>query len=168
MLVEKFQDDCLVHGHFWCVNGMIFAISKSPYCHKPSILLCSREYMVWMNMLVEEFQDGCFVLGYLWYANGMILAISESPRYRKERLPSSFCSKEYIVWKKLLVEEFQDGSLVHGHRWCVNEMILANSEYPYCWKPLIKFPLKKIYGFEDFVWRIPRWLFSAYASLMCE
>ena len=85
-----------------------------------------------------------------------------------KRLPSSFCSREYIVWKKMFVEEFQDGSLVHGHCWCVNEMILASSEYPYCWKPLIKFLLKKIYGLEDVDWRIPRWLFSAWASLMWE
>ena len=28
----------------------------------------------------------------------------------------------------MLVKEFQDGCLVHGHLWCVNEMIFANSE----------------------------------------
>ena len=66
-----------------------------------------------------------------------------------KRLPSSFCSREYIVSKKMLVEEFQDGSLVHGHLRCVNRMILTISESPYCWKPSIKFLLKKIYGLED-------------------
>ena len=46
---------------------------------------------------------------------------------------------------------------------------LAISEYPICRKPFIKFLFKRIYGLkEDVVWRIPRWLFSTWPSLMCE
>ena len=33
MLVEEFQDGCLVHGHLWCVNGF-FSYSESPCCRK--------------------------------------------------------------------------------------------------------------------------------------
>ena len=57
MLVEEFQDNCLVHGHLWCVNWVIFANSESymlPEAFHP--VFCSREYMVW-KMLFEEFQD---------------------------------------------------------------------------------------------------------------
>ena len=28
MLVEEIQDDLLMHGHLWCVNGMILAIQS--------------------------------------------------------------------------------------------------------------------------------------------
>ena len=45
MLVEEFQDDCLVLGNLWYANGMILAISKSPCCTKPSIkFLLKRIY----------------------------------------------------------------------------------------------------------------------------
>ena len=37
MLVEEFEDGCLVLGNFWYANGMILAISKSPCCQKPPI-----------------------------------------------------------------------------------------------------------------------------------
>ena len=30
--VEEFQDGCLVLGNLWYANGMILAISESPYC----------------------------------------------------------------------------------------------------------------------------------------
>ena len=40
-----------------------------------------------------------------------------------------------MVWKKMLVEEFQDGCLVHGHLLCVNGVIFAISEFPYCLMP---------------------------------
>ena len=35
-------------------------------------------------------------------------------------LPSSFWTREYMVWKKMLVEEFQDAWIVHGNLWWVN------------------------------------------------
>ena len=63
----------------------------------------------------------------------------------------------------------QDGCLVNGHLWCVHGMIFAISESPYCCKPSMKFLFMRIYGLEEDVgWRIPRWLFSAWPSLMCE
>ena len=83
-------------------------------------------------------------------------------------LPSSFCSRGYIVWKIIIFEEFQDDCLVLGHLWYVNGMILAISESPCCWKPSIKFLLKRIYGLEDVGWRIPRWLFRTRPSLIFE
>ena len=32
MMVEEFQDVCLVLGNLWYANGMIVAISESPCC----------------------------------------------------------------------------------------------------------------------------------------
>ena len=32
MMVEEFQDGCLVLGNGWYANGMIIAISESPCC----------------------------------------------------------------------------------------------------------------------------------------
>ena len=55
----------------------------------------------------------------------------------------------YMVWKEMVVEEFQDGCLVHGHLLCVNGVIFAISESPYCPKPSIKFLLKRKYGLEE-------------------
>ena len=58
---------------------------------------------------------------------------------------------------------------MHGHLWCVNGVIFANSESPYCWNLSIKFLIKRIYGSEEDVgWRIPRWLFTAWPSLMWD
>ena len=54
-----------------------------------------------------------------------------------------------MVWKKMLVEEFQDGCLVHGHLLCVNGVIFAISEFPYCWKPSINFLIKRIDSLEE-------------------
>ena len=69
----------------------------------------------------------------------------------------------------MLVEEFQDGCIVHDHLWYVNVVILAISKSPYCWKPSIIFFFKRIYGLkEDVGWKIPKWLFSAWPSLMSE
>ena len=83
-------------------------------------------------------------------------------------LPSSFCSRGYIVWK-MLDEKLQDGCLEHGSLWCVNGVSLAISKSLWCLKPSIKFLLKRIYGLEgDDVWINPRWLFSARQSLICK
>ena len=69
----------------------------------------------------------------------------------------------------MLVEEFQDGCIVHSHLWCENGVIWAFSESPYCRKPSINFLIRSIYGLEEDVgWRISRWLFSAWPSLMSE
>ena len=60
------------------------------------------------------------------------------------------CQKpsEYMIWKKL-VEQFEDGCLVHF--WYVYGMILAISELP-CWqKPSIYFLLKSMYGLKKMV-----------------
>ena len=54
-----------------------------------------------------------------------------------------------MVWKKMLVEEFQNGFLVQGNLLYANGMIKAISESPCCRKPFTKFLLKRIYGLED-------------------
>ena len=37
-----------------------------------------------------------------------------------------------MVWKMMMVEEFQDGCFVLGNLWYANGMILAISESPCC------------------------------------
>ena len=165
MMFEEIQDCCLVLGNLWNANGIILANSEFPCSRKTSIrFLLKRTYSVeedvgwriprWLfsawSSLMCEWDDFCqfWVIQVAW------------------SLPSSFCSREYMVWQKMLVEEIQDGCYVHGHLWCVNGMILAISESPYCQKHSINFLIKRIYGLEEDVgWRIPRWLFSAWTSL---
>ena len=128
-----------------------------------STSFCSRGHMEW-KMMFEEFQDGCSMLHPLWHLNGMI---SPFPwNLSACCLPSSFCSRWYIVSKMMMFEEFQDGSLVLCIIWYVNGMILATSESQCCREPSTKFLLKRIYGLEDVGGRIPRWLFSAWQSLV--
>ena len=122
--------------------------------------------MVW-KMMFEEFQDGCSMMDPHWHLNGMISAFL---CYLSACcLPSSFCSRGYMVWKMMMFEEFQDGCLVLGNLSYSNGMISAVSE-PLCsMKPSIKFLIKRIYGLEeDNVWRIPKWLFSACQSSICK
>ena len=54
-----------------------------------------------------------------------------------------------MVWKKILVEEFQNGCLVPVNLSYANGMILATSESPCCRKPSIKFLLKRIDGLKE-------------------
>ena len=54
-----------------------------------------------------------------------------------------------MVWKKMLVEEFKDGCIVHGYLSCVNGVILATSESQYCRKPSINFLIKRIFHLEE-------------------
>ena len=54
-----------------------------------------------------------------------------------------------MVWKKILVEEFQDGCLVLGILSYANGMIEAISESPCCRKPSIKFLLKRKDGLKE-------------------
>ena len=120
MLDETLQDGCLEHGSLWCVNGVILAISESPWCRKPSIkLLLKRIYGL---KDVEEFQDGCLAHDHLLYLSGM----KESFRnlLLALRIQSGFCSWGHIVWRKMLFEEYQDCCLVLVHLWYLNKMIL--------------------------------------------
>ena len=72
-----------------------------------------------------------------------------------------------MVWKKMLFEEFQDGCLVHGQLWCVNGVILAILSLHVAGSLIIKFLLKRMYGLENnVVWKIPRWLFSAWQTFI--
>ena len=99
MLVEEFQDDCLVLGNLWYTNGMILAISKSKICcMKPSIkFLLKRIYG-----LKEDV--GLRIPRWLFSARQSLICkwdglnISESPCCPKP----SFYSKGYMVWKMLV------------------------------------------------------------------
>ena len=43
MLVEEFEDGCLVLDNLWYANGMILAISESPCCQKPPIMFLLKQ-----------------------------------------------------------------------------------------------------------------------------
>ena len=64
-------------------------------------------------------------------------------------LPSSLCSREYMVWKNMLFEEFQDCCFVLGYLWYANGVILVISESPFCRKFFIMFLIKRIYGLKE-------------------
>ena len=64
--------------------------------------------MVWK--MFEEFHNGGLMLGSLRHLNGIVTAFLCNPSACC--LPSSFCSTGYMVWKRMMFEEFQDGSLV--------------------------------------------------------
>ena len=63
-----------------------------------------------------------------------------------------------MVWRKMLFEEFQDDFPMDGHLWHLDGMIKAILGLHFALKTPIDFMLKKKYGLEDVVWRIPRWL----------
>ena len=53
-----------------------------------------------------------------------------------------------MIWKMMLFEEFQNSCLMLGNLLYANGMILAIFESSCCWKPSIKFLLKRVYGLE--------------------
>ena len=59
-------------------------------------------------------------------------------------------AQKNMVWKMMMLKEFQDGCLVLGNFCYANGMILAISDFPFCQKPFINFLLKRIYGLVDF------------------
>ena len=78
----------------------------------------------------------------LWYLNGIISAFLCN--LSSCCLPSSFCSKGYMVWKKMMFKEFQDGCLVLGNLGYANGMILRSLPSSLCsrrymvWKVLVE------------------------------
>ena len=92
---------------------MIFTFSESLCCWKPSIqFLHKRRYGL-------EGDAGWKIPRWLFRAWPSLMCeldeftYTESPFCRKPSI--KFFSRDYMVVKKVLVEEFQDGSLVHGH-----------------------------------------------------
>ena len=75
------------------------------------------------------------------------------------RIQSSCCLLRHMVWRKMLFEEFQDDYSVDGHLWYLSGMIKAILGLHFALKNPISFMIKRKYGLEDVVWRIPRWLF---------
>ena len=161
MLVEEFQDACLVHGHLWYVNRVILAIlSLYVACGIPP-RFCSKEYMDWKrfclknnNMTVKFLVTFDFWMKWFYFLLSLHVAWC---------FPSGFCSREYKGWKKLF-EKFQEGCLVHDHLWYLSGMKEA-----FGLTNPIKFLLIRTYSLEEeVVWRILRWLLSGWPSLMSE
>ena len=64
-------------------------------------------------------------------------------------LPSSFCTRGYMVWKMMMFEWILDGCLVLGNLWYANAVILAISESPCTGKPSSSFCYR-----ENIVWKM--------------
>ena len=92
---------------------------------------------------------------------------SDSPCYQKHSI-KFLCKRIYGFEEDFGWRIPRWRFLLHGHLWWVNGIIFAVLESPWYLKPSIKFLLKRIHGWEDVGWRIPRWLISAWPSLMCE
>ena len=107
-------------------------------------------------MLIEEFQDYRWVHGHLLCVNGVILVILSLPK--AWRIPPSFCSIGYMGWKRCCLK---------NKKMSVNFLTIF-FESPGCMMHSIKFLLKRIYGLEEVVWKIPRRLFIAWPSLISE
>ena len=115
----------------------------------------SHQVSACWKLLFEEYQDVCLVLISEW--NDFIY--SEYPCC----IPISFCSREYMGWKKLF-EKFQECRLVHDHLLYLSEMKEAFMSL-FGLKHPIKFLLMRKYGLEeDNVWQISRLLFSSWPS----
>ena len=81
---------------------MILATSESPCCRKPSIkFLLKRIYGLEENV-------GWWIPRWLLSAKQSLICLLFLSLHVARSLPSSFCSRGYMVWK-MLVEEFQDG-----------------------------------------------------------
>ena len=64
-------------------------------------------------MILKEFQISClrkaiFDMQMGWFKLFLSLHVAGSH-------PSSYCSRGYMIWKKMFGEEFQDGCLVLGN-----------------------------------------------------
>ena len=94
--------------------------------------------------------------GHLLCVNGVILVVLSLPKVW--RIPPSFCSIEYVGWKRRCLK---------NKKMSVNFLTIF-FESPGCMMHPIKFLLKRIYGFEEVVWKIPRRLLSAWPSLISE
>ena len=73
-------------------------------------------------------------------------------------IQSSFCSWGHIVWRRILFDKYQDCCLVLGHP----DILFILSLH------IVWFLFKRTYVFEEIAWRIPRWLFNAWPSLISE
>ena len=160
-LFKEFQDGCLVHQHFWYVNGMILAIPSLHVAWRIPASFCLKQYIGW-KMLFEENQDGCLVLISEW--NDFIY--SESPW----SIPISFCSREIWVGRSRLKSYLLPRRLFSAwpsfvSEW--NERSISKSLFGLTHP--IKFLLMRRSGLEqDVVWRISRPLFKFLAILISE
>ena len=144
-----------MHGHLWCMKGVILPISESHYCQKPSIkFLIKRIYGLerdgsWripiylFSACKKPSSSFCSRDHMVWKEMLKIpkWLFSAWPSLVFEwddflcflslrfaiRPSSRFWSREYMVWKEMVVEEFHCGCLIHGLLWCVNGMIFGAS-----------------------------------------
>ena len=74
-------------------------------------------------------------------------------------IQSSFCSWGHMVWRRMLFDKYPDCCLVLGH-----PDILFILSLHVC----LVSAQEDIWFEEDIAWRIPRWLFNAWPSLISE
>ena len=147
MLVEEFQDDCLVLGNLWYANGMILAISKPPYCTKLSIkFLLKRIYGL-------EEDVGWRIPRWLFSARQSLICKWDDYSY----FWGSCCLKPSIKFllKRIYGLEEDVGWRIQKWLFSARQSLICKwDDYSYFWgsccpKPSIKFLLKRIYGLEE-------------------
>ena len=144
----------LLKSDIW-MEWFLFCLSLH-FARCITIGFCSREYMGWKK-LFEKFQEGCLVHDHLLYLSEIKEAFMRL--FLAWSIQSSFYLWGHMVWRRMLFDKYQDCSLVLG-----NPDILFILSLHVAW-----FLLKRTYGFEEEIaWRIPRWLFNAWASLISE
>ena len=92
-LFEDFQDGCLVHGHLWYLNGMIWAIQGLPFCLDASHQVSAQED-IWFGRR--------YFLKYWrqlsWWPNTMISASCESTIPSLMPYKLSHCALQICRW----------------------------------------------------------------------
>ena len=149
---------CLFSSDIWMEWFYLFWVSM---LHDASHQVSAQEDIWFWRCWLKNSKMAVYYIAIFWYVSWMILAILSL--HVALRLPSSFCLRQYMGWK-MLFEEYQDASLVLISEW--SDFIYSVSP---CWMMHSnKFLLKRIYGFKEVVWKMPRGLFSAWTSFVSE
>ena len=131
--------------------------------------------------LFEKFQESCLVQEDIWFGRCCLRLFSSMPSLISEWnisfilslnvawcLPLSFCSREYVGWKKLF-EKFQEDCLVHDHLLYLSGMKEAFLSLFLVWSIKSSFCSWGHMAWKKmFFWRISRLLFSSSSSLRSE
>ena len=135
MLVEEFQDSCLMLDPLWHLNGMIsaFLCNLSACCLLPSF--CSRAYMVWKRMMFGE------IPGWLFSARQSLVCKWDNWNY---------------FWVSMLHETFhQVGWIIPGWLFSTRQSLICKwDDLSYFWVSMLQEAFHQVSDQEDiWFWR---------------
>ena len=187
MVFKEMQDFCLVHGYLWYLNAKILAILslnralsfedvvwRIPWrliSAWPSFVSECNDLSIWLNWLMPTIkalpkrtyglEDVVWRISrWLFSAWPFVMSEWDDLSYSEFQCCLTHSIKfllETIYGLRVVVCKYQDVCLVLISEW--NDFIY--SEYPCCMMHP-KFLLKRIYGLEEVVWKIPKRLFIAW------